>query len=78
MVKVLSSTSFTKLASAYNIDGAVVRHTDELKAAVEKGIRTMRNGRPFMLDVRTQTTGAGAETTWYPKFSLAKERERLA
>ncbi len=69
---------FTKLASAYNIDGAVVRHTDELKAAVERGIKTMRNGRPFMLDVRTQTTGAGAETTWYPKFSLAKERERLA
>ena len=69
---------FTKLASAYNIDGAVVRHTDELKAAVERGIKTMRNGRPFMLDIRTQTTGAGAETTWYPKFSLAKERERLA
>lgn len=69
---------FTKLAAAYNIDGAVVQHSDELKPAIERGIRTMRNGRPFMLDVRIQNTGAGAEVAWYPKFSLAKERERLA
>jgi hypothetical protein len=38
----------------------------------------MRNGRPFMLDVRMPNTGAGAELTWYPKFSLAEERGRLA
>jgi hypothetical protein len=31
-----------------------------------------------MLDVHIQNTGAGAEMTWYPKFSLAAERERLA
>jgi thiamine pyrophosphate-dependent acetolactate synthase large subunit-like protein len=69
---------FTKLAAAYNIDGAVVQHTDELKGAIERGIRTMRDGRPFMLDVRMPSTGAGAELTWYPKFSLAEERGRLA
>jgi benzoylformate decarboxylase len=69
---------FTKLAAAYNIDGAVVQHTDELKGAIERGIKTMRNGRPFMLDVRMPSTGAGAELTWYPKFSLAEERGRLA
>jgi hypothetical protein len=38
----------------------------------------MRDGRPFMLDVRLQNTGAGAELTWYPKFSLAKQRGRTA
>ena len=65
---------FTKLAAAYNIDGAVVQHTDELGPAIERGIKTMRGGRPFMLDVRLQNTGAGAELTWYPKFSLAKTR----
>lgn len=67
---------FTRLAAAYNIDGAVVKHTDELKPAIARGIKVMRAGRPFMLDVRVQNTGVGAEVTWYPKFSLAKERGR--
>jgi thiamine pyrophosphate-dependent acetolactate synthase large subunit-like protein len=69
---------FTKLAAAYNIDGAVVRNTDELRPAIQRAIKTMRDGRPFMLDVRIATVGVGKEVTWYPKFSLAKERERMA
>jgi benzoylformate decarboxylase len=68
---------FTKLAAAYNIDGAIVQHTDELRPAIARGIKAMRDGRPFMLDVRLQNTGAGAELTWYPKFSLAKQRTRI-
>lgn len=65
---------FTKLASAYNIDGAVVRSSDDLRPALERAIKTMRGGRPFMLDVHIATLGAGAEVTWYPQFSLAKVR----
>lgn len=71
-------TDFTKLAAAYNIDGAVVRHTDELRPAIQRAIKTMRDGRPFMLDVRVQTLGVGAELAWYPKYSVAVERGRLA
>jgi benzoylformate decarboxylase len=69
---------FTKLAAAYSIDGAVVKNSDELKPAIARAVKTMREGRPFMLDVHLQNTGVGAELTWYPKFSLAGERERLA
>ena len=69
---------FTKLAAAYNIDGVVVRNTDELRPAIERGIKVTRGGRPFMLDVRLVSTGAGAELTWYPKFSLAKSRDSRA
>jgi benzoylformate decarboxylase len=69
---------FTKLAAAYNIDGAIVQSTDELRPAIQRAIKTMRDGRPFLLDVRIQNTGVGAELTWYPKYSLAKERGRLA
>lgn len=69
---------FTKLASAYNIAGAVVKNTDELRPAIQRAVETIRGGRPFMLDVHIQNTGAGADLTWYPKFSLASERERLA
>lgn len=69
---------FTKLAAAYNIEGAVVKHSDELAGAIQRAIRTIKGGRPFMLDVHVQNTGAGAEVTWYPKFSLADVRERRA
>jgi benzoylformate decarboxylase len=67
---------FTRLASAYNIPGAVVSNTDELGPAIREGLRTLREGRPFMLDVRTRTLGAGAELSWYPDYSLASQRTR--
>jgi benzoylformate decarboxylase len=67
---------FTKLAAAYNIPGAVVNNSDELAPAIRRGLQTLRDGRPFMLDVRTRTFGPGADLTWYPDFSLAKLRRR--
>lgn len=67
---------FTKLASAYNIPGAVVTDSDELAGAIRRGLRTLAEGRPFMLDVHTRTLGVGAELTDYQKFSLAQQRTR--
>ncbi len=67
---------FTKLASAYDIPGAIVSHSDELEPAITEGLRTLRDGRPFMLDVRTRTLGAGAELSWYPDYSVADNRTR--
>lgn len=67
---------FTKLASAYNIPGAVVTNTGELRQAIRRGFETLRNGRPFVLDVRTRTFGAGADLTWYPDYSVAAQRTR--
>ncbi len=68
---------FTKLASAYNIPGAVVEKTDQLAPAIKRGLRTLKDGRPFMLDVRTRTFGAGADIDWYPDYSVAEQRTRL-
>jgi thiamine pyrophosphate-dependent acetolactate synthase large subunit-like protein len=68
---------FTALASAYNIPGAVVNNTEELSSAIRRGLRTLADGRPFMLDVRTRRLGIGAELGWYPgDFSVADLRER--
>lgn len=68
--------NFTNLAAAYNIPGAVVSNSEELAPAIRQGLRTLREGRPFLLDVHTRTLGAGAELTWYPDFSLADQRAR--
>ena len=68
---------FTALASAYNIPGAVVNNSDELSGAISRGLRTLAEGRPFMLDVRTRRLGIGAELSWYPgDFSVAALRGR--
>ncbi len=67
---------FTKLAAAYNIPGAIVSNSDELRPAIQQGLRTLKEGRPFMLDVHTRTLGAGAELSWYPDYSLADQRSR--
>jgi thiamine pyrophosphate-dependent acetolactate synthase large subunit-like protein len=68
---------FTALASAYNIPGAVVNNSDELSGAISRGLRTLAEGRPFMLDIRTRRLGIGAELSWYPgNFSVADLRER--
>ncbi|MCH8266729.1 MAG: thiamine pyrophosphate-binding protein [Acidobacteria bacterium] len=67
---------FTKLAAAYNIPGEVVYNTAQLRPAIQRGLRVIRDGRPFLLDVRTKTTGIGAKVSWYPDFSLAEQRKR--
>ena len=68
---------FTALASAYNIPGAVVNNSEELSGAIRRGLQTLADGRPFMLDVRTRRLGIGAELSWYPgDFSVADLRER--
>lgn len=68
--------NYTTLAAAYNIPGAVVKNTDELPGAIQRGLRTLAEGRPFMLDVHIQRIGIGAELTNYQKFSVAQERTR--
>ena len=67
---------FTKLAAAYNIPGAIVENSDQLAPAIKRGLRTLKDGRPFMLDVRTRTFGPGADFDWYPDYSVAEQRTR--
>ena len=67
---------FTKLAAAYNIGGEVVQNTDQLRPAIQKAFRVLRDGRPYVLDIHTRTSGAGAQVSWYPKYSVAEQRKR--
>ena len=66
---------FTQLAAAYKIGGEIVHNTDQLRPAIQRGIQTLRDGRPYLLDVRVQTIGIGSQLSWYPDFSLAEQRK---
>jgi benzoylformate decarboxylase len=67
---------FTKIAGAYGINGEQVRSTTQIHDAIQRGFRALKDGRPYVLDVRTKNIGVGAEVSWYPKYSVAKERKR--
>ena len=67
---------FTHLASAYGIRGERVAHPAELKPALQRAIATTREGRPYLLEVLVARTGLAADSTWYPRYSVAQARKR--
>jgi len=67
---------FSDVARAYGIRGERVTQPGELAAAIQRGIATTRDGRPYLLDVHVARTGMAAESTWYPRYSLAGARTR--
>jgi thiamine pyrophosphate-dependent acetolactate synthase large subunit-like protein len=69
---------FYKLAEAHGFKGELVEHSDQLRPAIQRAIKALRDGRPYLLDVREATFGIGADVTWYQKFSLADIRNRKA
>ncbi|MCI0391941.1 MAG: thiamine pyrophosphate-binding protein [Acidobacteria bacterium] len=69
---------FTQLASAYRIRCERITHPGEIKAAMGRAIEETRGGRPYLIEAMVARTGLGAESTWHPKFSLARARVRKA
>jgi len=67
---------FAKLAAVYDIPGAVVTNSEQVRPTIQRGLRTLAEGRPFMIDARTMSWGTGAELTYYQKFSVADIRNR--
>lgn len=67
---------FTHVAAAYGIRGERVTHAGELKPALERAIAATREGRPYLLDVLVARTGLAADSTWYPRYSVAAARRR--
>ncbi len=67
---------FAKLASVYNIPGEVVSNSDQVRPAIQRGFRTLAEGRPYMIDARTGSWGTGAGLTQYQKFSVAQLRNK--
>jgi benzoylformate decarboxylase len=68
---------FAKIASGFGIKGEVVANPVDVKPALERAIKSTRDGRPYLLDVLVERSGIGAESTWYPRYSVSEQRKRL-
>jgi len=68
--------SFEQAAKAFDVKGATVTKPGELADALNRGVRELKEGRPFVLDVVAERVGPLAESTWYPKYSVAERRTK--
>lgn len=67
---------FSDLARAFRIPAERVSHPGELAPAMRRAITATREGRPYLLDVHVARTGLAADSTWYPRYSVAESRKR--
>jgi benzoylformate decarboxylase len=69
---------FVKLSEAQGISSTKATTAGELEQALERGIHSTKEGRPFVIDARIRCIGAASESTWHSQFSLADIRTRKA
>lgn len=68
--------SFEKAASAFDVKGATVTKPGQIADALKAGVKETKDGRPFVIDVVAERVGPLADSTWYPKYSVADQRTK--
>lgn len=64
------------LAKGYGVDGELVEEPSEVGPAIDRCLKAMRDGRPYVLDVKVERRFGGADSTWYDFFSVARQQSR--
>jgi benzoylformate decarboxylase len=67
---------FARAASAFGIKGEVVTNPADIRQALDRAIKSTRDGKPYILDMVVERSGIGAESTWYARYSVAEKRKR--
>jgi benzoylformate decarboxylase len=60
---------FVKLAESQGVQGERVTAPSNLHAALLRGVRAVKNGDPYIVEVLVARVGPGAASDWYQKFS---------
>ena len=67
------NVDFAKIAEAYNLRGEKVRTASELVPALERALRSMRDGKAVLLDIEVEEDGPSlTDATWYQRHSIAE------
>ena len=67
---------FVRLAESEGVKGERVTAGSGLESALKRGIAATRDGKPYLVEVEVARYGAGADSTWYQTFDLARHRSR--
>lgn len=68
---------FSKIAEAYGLKGERVNNAGDLPSAMQRALRSMRDGKAFILDVNIAPDGQPLkQPTWYQRYSIADVRKK--
>jgi thiamine pyrophosphate-dependent acetolactate synthase large subunit-like protein len=71
------NVQFAKIAEAYELKGERVETAADLAPALQRAVRSMRDGKAVVLDVNAATDGPVlSQGTWYQRHSIAEIRKR--
>jgi acetolactate synthase-1/2/3 large subunit len=71
------NVEYTKIAEAYGLKGEKVNTSSELPGALQRSLRSMRDGKAVLLDVNTAVDGIPMpEAAWYQHHSIADIRKK--
>jgi benzoylformate decarboxylase len=67
---------FSRIAEGYGIKGEKVKNPNDLVAGLQRALQTMKDGRPYLLDIEVAPDAIMADSTWHPNFSIAQVGKR--
>jgi thiamine pyrophosphate-dependent acetolactate synthase large subunit-like protein len=71
------NVEYTTIAEAYGLKGERVKTASDLPAALQRCLRSMRDGKAVVLDIDIAPDGAPlSQGTWYQRYSIAEIRKR--
>jgi thiamine pyrophosphate-dependent acetolactate synthase large subunit-like protein len=68
--------NYVRMAETYGLEGERIDEPADLAAALKRCQRAMREGRPYLIDVRIGTWDAGSDSTWFDFFSIGRNEPR--
>lgn len=71
------NVELTKIAEAYGLKGEKVKTASEMPGALQRSLKTMRDGKAVVLDIEIGPDGPALnQPTWYQRYSLADVRRK--
>ena len=71
------NVEFSKIAEAYNLRGEKVKTPSDLAPALQRSLKSMRDGKAVVLDIDIAPDGpALSQGTWYQRYSIAEVRKK--
>ncbi|MGI9308443.1 MAG: thiamine pyrophosphate-binding protein [Gammaproteobacteria bacterium] len=66
--------NYVDIAKGFGIDGAQLEKPGDIKKVMKRAIAATKEGRPYIIDASIARRGAGAESTYHPDISIARNR----
>jgi acetolactate synthase-1/2/3 large subunit len=65
---------FVSIAKGFGIAGSKLEKPGDIKKVMKRAIAATREGGPYFIDASIARRGAGAESTFHPDISIARNR----